>query len=466
MILEGIAGSQPATTATDSPVCEHLTLRLLVKGQQSGVFTSSDVLKIQSDILVLLQEKIKHYNHSESSSVTVDTAEHLLRSILYTLDICLMAYHDESQPFSLLKFSPLDALYQRGLKVLEGQVNESRFLYHKVTKNRLNKGTFAYNSTIEQAIPEFFRSYDLAFGAHDTIASIDYPVYKDDCTVSGIRYIKQYLQKLELENRFCLGFSSLSILRLLQHYGHIHGVDYRDTLANISEIILGNGIFAILTGDCPGSLNISALQLGILKEILHPLQENAMQEMMYRAQLKLLHHLGLADSRYIGYYADFPSNLTPRIIQARENSSLNNIIVVNSMPSNKATQQFFQGPKLDSISFRMLVEQLLQCSDCSAKTDLIRRRVKSLDDFLDILEADCLDCEDYLSLYQTLGDLELSSLLTAVVPGEICYGNLEQICVSLDSQENQPEWRAILEQFLAQIPAKRLKAVEDFISSS
>jgi len=464
MINEGIDGSQPSPVAADAPIHEYLTLGMLAHGQQARIFTVSDVQKIQSEILVLLQEKIKQYNHSESSSVRVDTAEYILRSILYTMDFYLMAYNDE-QKLSLLKRSTVYSIYQLGLEALEEQLEGSRLLYQQVARNSLDKGTFAYNSTIEQAIPDFFRKYDLAFGAHDTITSIDYPVYNDDQAVSGIRYIKQYLQKLDLENRFCLTFSQSSITGLLQKYGHIYGIDYRDTLANISEIVLGNGIFAELVGDYPGSLKISPLQFRVLQELLHPMQEQAILALIDRSQAKLLDHLGLTDSRFSSYFSDFPANLTPRIIQALKNDSLANIIVLDPVPSNRSFQQFFQGPKLDPKSFRMLVDYLLQCSDSSSKIHLIGRQVKSLDDFLDILEAGCLDREDYLSLFKTLGNLELSFLLRAVLPEAVRCQDFEQILVSLDSPCNQEDWRTVLKQILAELPEDRFKAVEKFIYS-
>lgn len=463
MLHGGINGSQPSIVATGAPVYEYLILELLARGQQSRVLSASDVQKIQSEILILLQDKIRQYNHSESSSVRVDTAEYILRSILYTLDTYLIAYPD-LQRLSLLKYSSVNSIYQLGLEVLEEQLNESRHLYRQVTMSRLDHGTFAYESTIEQAIPEFFSNYDLAFGAHDTITSIDYPVYCDDCSVSGIRYIKQYLQKLELENRFCLAFSPSSVERLLQMSGHIYGIDYRDTLANISEIILTNSIFALLAGAYPGGLNVSVLQFKILRDMLQSLQEQAIHELIDRAQAELFRHLGLSEKRFISYYAGLPNKLTPRIIKARENNSLANIIVVNPVPPNKAAQQFFQGPKLDSMAFRMLVEQLLQCSDCSVKINLIRSRVKSLDDFLDILEADCLEGEDYRALFQNLGDLELSFLLRTVLPEATMCQDFAQIVVSLDAYGQLDGWRTILKQVLTELPAEQYKAVEKFIS--
>ncbi|MEQ8236921.1 MAG: DUF6179 domain-containing protein [Syntrophomonadaceae bacterium] len=465
MIHETIDGRQPSIVAPSAPVYEYLILELLAKGQQSRFLTASAVQKIQSEILILLQDKIRQYNHSESSSVRVDTAEYILRSILYTLDLSLMDYHDDQQLLSILNCSPVISIYLRGLELLEEQLKESRLLYRQVTMSQLDHGTFAYESTIKLAFPEFFSKYDLSFGAHDTITSIDYPVYNDDCSVSGIRYIKQYLQKLELENRFCMAFSPSSMKRLLQKYGHVYGIDYRDTLANISEIILGNGVFALLAGDYPGGLNISALQFKILRDMLQSLQEQAIHELIDRAQSKLLNQLGLSDRRYIDYYADFPANLTPRIIQARENNSLANVIVVYSMPSTKANHQFFQGPKLDSMAFCTLVEQLLQCSDCSAKINLIGSRVKSFDDFLDILEADCLDGDDYQTLFQNLSNLELSLLLTAALPEEAGCKDFDQICATLDSRDNQHQWRTNLKQFLTELPAERIKAVKYSISS-
>jgi hypothetical protein len=51
-------------------------------------------------------------------------------------------------------------------------------------------------------LPIFLKKYNILFEAHNTMASIDYPLAVDDMSLQGVFYIRQYLERLHIESQF------------------------------------------------------------------------------------------------------------------------------------------------------------------------------------------------------------------------------------------------------------------------
>ncbi|WHH56500.1 DUF6179 domain-containing protein [Bacillus paralicheniformis] len=61
-------------------------LSLLKEGQRVGVITSEKAYKIQVEIMQILQRLIGQYTKGESTSVTTETAEGIMVSLMYAID--------------------------------------------------------------------------------------------------------------------------------------------------------------------------------------------------------------------------------------------------------------------------------------------------------------------------------------------------------------------------------------------
>lgn len=190
---------------------------------------------VQARIMQLLSEEIWQYNNRKSSSVAVETAQSLLESVLYAVTAYLDTLPD---PANALKSQDLKELRRKGLDLLKQYVEESKALLEEVKATRVPTELIAYNNTIDSAVEDFFKSYDPRFEAQNTAALIDYPLLKDDMSITGILYIKNYLTQLKSENAFCAGYSKNYIRALLLTHGVKHHLDYREMLVNIPELIL------------------------------------------------------------------------------------------------------------------------------------------------------------------------------------------------------------------------------------
>ncbi len=199
--------------------------------------SAEEIGAVQLGVMQLLSEEILQYTNYQSSSVRTETAQNILESMLYSIT----AYLDtQSDPAAVLRTQQLKELRRKGLNLLKQYVEECRVLLKEVKATRTPTELIAYNNTIDDAFDEFFKSYDPQFDAQNTAAMIDYPLLKDDQSVTGIVYIKNYLTQLKSENVFCAGYSKNYIRSLLLTHGLKHHLDYREMLINIPELILEN----------------------------------------------------------------------------------------------------------------------------------------------------------------------------------------------------------------------------------
>ena len=104
---------------------------------------------------------------------------------------------------------------------------------------------------------------------------IDYPLALDDESLTGIRYIRRYLERLLMENAFCAAFAPEDIGRLLTGYGALYGADDRELLVNVCEVVLCNSVCAVLLGRPAGTLAVSAAECDALQKKLRRLPKRA-----------------------------------------------------------------------------------------------------------------------------------------------------------------------------------------------
>lgn len=224
----------------------------------------------RAELLNLLAEQVLRYNGGESSSVRVETAERIFESILYCIRADLesrRAGPDSEAEFSLGANFPPKAeptpgtvpppkaeltpeggpspreLYRRGLALVKEEVSRAKALYRQVLKTRVRTGLLAYNVTLDGALPGFFKTYDPDYAAQENGALTGSPDYPLLCSVGGgggIVYMKAYLEELLRENKFCARYSANHIRALLFVHGQKHGLDYREVIVNIPELILAH----------------------------------------------------------------------------------------------------------------------------------------------------------------------------------------------------------------------------------
>lgn len=79
------------------------TLSLLQEGQRSGFISNQKAYQIQVEMLQVLQQLLLQHTQGESSSVTTETAEGIMTSLIYAIDA--YALHFKNPEEALIHFN-------------------------------------------------------------------------------------------------------------------------------------------------------------------------------------------------------------------------------------------------------------------------------------------------------------------------------------------------------------------------
>lgn len=462
------------------------TLALLQSGYQLGLVDQASMEGIQSQVMELLAATIQRYTRGESTSVKSETAQRIMLSMFYAMDTYLRSLEHADEALQALQIEGIAEIHRQGLAFLEACLLDTAQLYQEIKSHQLSLVNYAYQSTINEALSDFFNSYDVRFAAQDTTTSIDYPLLLDDMKASGIFYIRQYLQKLALETRFCQRYSKKALDDLLASYGRAYRINPQEALINVFEIVATNAIFSILAGNPSSELSLSRPQLQLLQQLLLGMSEEQRQAVI-ESQVELLcapsgkstdattvvnpsadpwaAPCAIPSLREL--FAHLLTILLPRLNRALEHGHLENVVMVSDKAAYLQQKIIFDtGARMDDELFRDLAERILACRDGLEKAALIIKSTESLGDFIDILEADCLFDNEYQALYAGLGEMELS-LLARMLFNEEMHLDAEEFSLQ-DIREKvlESQWQAELLHFLLNLPAERLNLIERFLHST
>lgn len=442
------------------------TLSLLREAESLGLMDKQTVNAIQQQFMVLLGELILKYTKGGSTSVKVETGQRIMLSLLYCIDNYTQSFAIPQDAINILTSSNILEVYKVGLEMVESCLRESEQNYKEIRDKKLDIPNEAYQSTIDEALPDVFENYDALFNAHDTMstmAGIDYPLLFDDMKMQGIFYIRHYILTLELENNFCRLFALEDIKQLLSNYGRVYGLDYREALINVFEIIMTNSIFSILAGNKAGELWITPLQLAHLQEKFKDADTAQCLSIIAEAVEALIEKLSIQQLELQKYMRDFTLVLIPRFLCARENNTLANVVILEDENNVQAEIFFNEGDGLDNDCFCSLVEEIMEHSDPTEKAGIISSGIRTLGDFIDVLEADCLYGEEYRAVFDTLEDLELSVLARIVYIEELQADPSNFSLLNAVIQPGMRQWQFEYSQFVQTLSSERLTSIEKYM---
>ncbi|MFC4597814.1 DUF6179 domain-containing protein [Cohnella hongkongensis] len=440
------------------------TISLMNEGLQAGLLTSQDMMRIQNAFMQILQELIKKYTQGESSSVTTETAESILTSIMYAADAYLFSLEEPEKAITHLKTIDVRQIYERGVEKVSQCFEETKQLFKEITANKLEVPVDAYNMTIDESLPVFLRKYGIIFDAHNTMASIDYPLALDDMRLQGVFYMKQYLERLKLETQFCALFDQQELLDLLVHYGRECRFNYRIELFNIYELVLNNAIFSILSGGDADEIRISEGQYKRLEQQLSSLAEPQIRSVISDAMGRLQQELPM-DSQLKEYMDGYEEALARRVANAAKHNSLRTVIITEREKEVKSIVILFnEKDRMSDVQLRRLLHEILACERKEDKVKLILSSFHSFHDYLDMLESDCLYGDEYDALFHEFSDMELAILAKIVFYEELRSETLDLPSILLLENEYPMEWQMRFAQCLRGMSRERLQAVEKYMN--
>lgn len=434
-------------------------MSLLQEGRRTGLITGQEMYRIQVGIMQVLKKLIRRYTQGESTSVTTETAEGIMVSLIYALDAYSLHFENPEEAIVHLKSKDVKDMHAEGVERLRRHFEDVKQLYRDVKKMKLDVPVDAYNMTINESLPVFMNNYDLIFEAQNTMASIDYPLAVDDMRLQGVFYIKQYLKRLKMETEFCRLFSRQDLMFILTNFGKIHGLDYRIELFNIFALMVNNAFFSLLSGGDPRNVRISENQYDWLNRMLTACHADQRAAVIHEGMDRLQEVLGTdqALTCYMNLYRD---ELLQRVNHTAANGGLEMLIIREAEEREKPmTLMLHENERMSDVQMRKLIEKIMESDDAERKVRLIRDHVASLSDYLDLLDAGCLFGNEYEALFADFEDIELAIFAKIVLYEELKGNDCDFPEVIAEATETDREWEMHYIRFMQQLDVARIESV-------
>ena len=388
-------------------ITKDYTINILKWGYLNKKFSENFILSIQQDIGSLLNKTIQKYCRNSSTSVTVEVGEQLLESIYYTMDANFRDDFNMDKYIELFKQNSIEVIFKMGEQKLKDLFEETKQIYNRVCQNKYNTEVIAYNNTLLKEFGNFFDIYDMKFNAQDIKISVDYPLIFGDNNLNGLYYIKNYLEIIELENKFCNHFKSKEVELLLDINARRYKLDYRDLLTNIFEIVINNTILSTIIDGEFKDFYIFEKEMDYLKSNLN--LDNIEQEVENSIN-KIIENFNIDDEKEIQYISLYKNKFIQELKSCIMQDSIENIVVICDIDKEEKSKIILTEDKLSDDGFRDVLDKIENENNINKKVDIIKSNINSFDDFCDILKSDCFYNEEYKILFDSLEDIELALL--------------------------------------------------------
>ncbi len=370
-----------------------------------GILSNSDTNRIREQLWLLLMRQTNRFTMGDSSSVPVETAQELLTSIHYCIGIHLKKYSIEESA-TKLKNKNLSDIFDSGQECVATLTDKGKDLLQEALKTALSIDNLSYRDTLRE-IGSFFKNYDYRLFAHDIPCMIDYQLCQDISELSGIEYINEYLQRFIIENRFCGHFESKNIISMLRKYCP----DYKEQLINIFEPVATNAIGLALLDRNIFSLGISNADRVELQNFFQLRSEEESLENLIRSSEKLNAMLNIKDLRSAEYLKNTVIILSKRIKALKNTNGFENLFIgLREKESSIPAFQYHDGSMMDDESLRMLIEEMQDCRYLSDKVIMIRDRIHSVRDLVEVLNI-CFCNDEFDKLFSSFNDIEIAVIM-------------------------------------------------------
>ena len=175
--------------------------------------TQAEQQALQAKLFALLARQVRNYTKGESDSVPVETAQALLDSICFTLGLDLEDPGERGR--ELLARDLAKELTSRRER-LRGEMVRGNILWVSLCRALPPVKNRAMQDTL-RSIGGFWRRYDFVYLAQEIPCDIDYqlalPVPE---RMQGVRYVKEYLRRLSIENHFLRRYTWADLVAVLE----------------------------------------------------------------------------------------------------------------------------------------------------------------------------------------------------------------------------------------------------------
>ncbi|NFQ67455.1 DUF6179 domain-containing protein [Clostridium sporogenes] len=376
---------------------------LLVACYEKKLLDNNILARIYYERMELLRVKLKYYTKDESSSVMIEVAESILKCIDYTIGIYLKNVDNIELIIEELKHTSLSDMLKMGQDLIKNKKLECKKLFNEIKANKLKVDNYSYNDTVDDGLSPFLKEYDDFFAPHETPCSIDYQLYIDNMNFIGVEYMYNYLYDLSLENEFCNKFNIGEINKLLKGYDKKCEL----LLINIFELVFINSLGLIICNKDLNSLNINNLDREIIKNKLEKLTIEELKDELIKDAKICLEVLEIKNTELMTYIKKGILNIALLINERIKLNKLETVFISFNEGEGNEMVEYIDGIRMANSEFKKLTEEIRECSLVEDKILLIKDNIKSLEDLVDMLNAECLFGDEYITFLRSLSKMEI-----------------------------------------------------------
>jgi hypothetical protein len=282
--------------------------------RQEAAFTPREEEAVKTRLWKLLQTQVKLQTQGDHTSLREEAAAELLRSLTFTLQFQFLR---DGLPAHALLTADLPALLKAGQRALQTEVSTAQTLYAMALRSVADFGSVALRDTL-LGIGQFFRRYDARLYAHEIPADIDYPLCLPVAeTLQGVVYVREYLERLLIENRLLARFAPERAEALLRRASP----DYRGLLQNMYEPVAANAVGLSLLGKGETPLEITHVQAAEIHRLLAALPSADALGRLTEAAAAACRRLSVSGEKDRAYLAREAETLLPRITLSPQSAS-------------------------------------------------------------------------------------------------------------------------------------------------
>lgn len=333
----------------------------------------------------------------------IEVAESILKCIDYTIGIYLKNVDNIELIIEELKHTSLSDMLKMGQDLIKNKKLECKKLFNEIKANKLKVDNYSYNDTVDDGLSPFFKEYDDFFAPHETPCSIDYQLYIDNMNFIGVEYMYNYLYDLSLENEFCNKFNIGEINKLLKGYDKKCEL----LLINIFELVFINSLGLIICNKDLNSLNINNLDREIIKNKLEKLTIEELKDELIKDAKICLEVLEIKNTELMTYIKKGILNIALLINERIKLNKLETVFISFNEGEGNEMVEYIDGIRMANSEFKKLTEEIRECSLVEDKILLIKDNIKSLEDLVDMLNAECLFGDEYITFLRSLSKMEI-----------------------------------------------------------
>lgn len=379
---------------------------VLRAGKEAGIVSAEEIADLQCALWALLAKQTQRFTMGDSSSVPVETAQQLLHSVCFCIGLELRGSGGLRRAARRLSAAGVSSLFEKGRGRVKELLQKGRGMFEELKSAAIPTSNRAFLDTVFHALPAFFARYDPDFLAHEIPCSIDYPLSYAVEGLEGVQYINEYIHRLLLENSFLTRFDAGNVRRLLRGYCR----EPDEQLINLFEPVFTNSVgLALLQKDCM-ALDIHDGDRNALLRLLRGCTGEELALCITEAVGRVCETAGIGnDSIMRTYLSRAGRELCARITPQQKQSDLRGLFP-SFGEARRVTFLYTDGEPMPDEHLRALIEEMRTCRYTADKLAMLKRQVKSLRDYIELL-PECFEEEEYAQAFAPLSEEELAALL-------------------------------------------------------